>query len=89
MNYKIGKYVALTDEFEFVFDDGRWINIDLVNDFPNYSHCDKSLINKSKVKFQQTTYDKKCSKENPYSDNGKLYILLFNLYNEHIQITML
>ena len=89
MNYKIGKYVALTDEFEFVFDDGRWINIDLVNDFPNYSLCDKSLINKSKVKFQQTTYDKKCSKENPYSDNGKLYILLFNLYNEHIKITML
>ena len=89
MNYKLGKYVALTDEFEFVFDDGRRVNIDLVNDFPTYSHCDKSLIDKSKIKLQQTSYDKKCYKENPYSDNGKLYILLFNLYNDHIKISML
>lgn len=89
MNYKLGKYLPFSEEFEFIFDDGRWVNIDLVNDFPNYSHCDKSPIDKSKIKFQQTSYDKKCYKENPYSDNGKLYILLFNLYNDHIKISML
>ena len=82
MNYKLGKYLANTDDFEFVFDDGRWINIDLVNDFPNYIH----FTNHYK---DQTTYDKKCYEENPYSDNGKLYIVLYNLYNETTQITML
>ena len=83
MNYKLGKYLPFTDEFEFVFDDGRWVNIDLVNYFPNYIHFDKSQ-NKD-----QTAYDKKCYEESPYSDNGTLYTILFNLYNEHIQITML
>ena len=84
MNYKLGKYLPFTEEFEFVFDDGQWVNIDLLNDFPNYRHCKQSQI-----KFQQTSYDKKCYEENPYSDNGTLYTILFNLYNEHIQITML
>ena len=79
MNYKLGKYLAHTDEFEFIFDDGRWTNIDLVIDYPNYIHSSKA----------QTTYDKKCYEENPYSDNGKLYIVLYNLYNETTQITML
>ena len=97
MNYKLGKYLAHTDDFEFVFDDGRWTNIDLVNDFPNYIHYDKSKFNKSKfnkdtdnIKNQnQTSYDKKCYNENPYSDNAKLYIELYNLYNEKSQITIL
>jgi hypothetical protein len=79
MNYKLGKYLANTDDFEFVFDDDRWTNIDLVNNFPNYIHSSET----------QTTYDKKCYEENPYSDNGKLYIVLYNLYNETTQITML
>ena len=57
MNYKLGKYLPNTDEFEFVFDDGRWINIDLVNDFPNYIHVSKHYKD-------QTAYDKKCYKEN-------------------------
>ena len=97
MNYKLGKYMAHTDEFEFVFDDGRWTNIDLVNAYPNYIHLDKLNFDKSKfnkdtynIKNQnQTSYDKKCYKENPYNDNGKLYMILFNLYNEKSQITML
>ena len=83
MNYKLGKYLAHTDEFEFIFDDGRWTNIDLVIDYPNYIHYDKS---QSK---SQSKLDKKCYEENPYSDNGKLYIVLYNLYNETTQITML
>jgi hypothetical protein len=88
MNYKLGKYLAHTDEFEFVFDDGRWVNIDLVNDFPNYIHYDKLQFDKENVK-NQTSYDKKCYKENTYSDNSKLYIVLFNLFNDHIKITCL
>lgn len=36
MNYTIKKFIAETEEFRIEFDDGRWINIDLVNDFPNY-----------------------------------------------------
>lgn len=36
MNYTIKRFIAETEEFRIEFDDGRWINIDLVNDFPNY-----------------------------------------------------
>lgn len=36
MNYTIKKFIAETQEFRIEFDDGRWIGIDLVNDFPNY-----------------------------------------------------
>ena len=79
MNYRLGKFLAKTDDFEFVFDDRRWINIDLVTEFPNYIHIGK----------EQTKYDKKCYEDNPYSDNGKLYVLLYNLYNKKISITML
>jgi hypothetical protein len=78
MKYKLGKYLAHTDEFEFIFDDRRWIAIDLVNDYPNYIYKEKD----------QTKYDKECYKENPYSDNYKLYILLFNLFNKNIKITL-
>jgi hypothetical protein len=78
MNYKLGKYLAHTDEFEFIFDDLRWIAIDLVNDYPNYIYKGKD----------QTKYDLECYNDNPYSDNSKLYILLFNLFNENINITL-
>jgi hypothetical protein len=74
MNYKLGKYLPHTDEFEFIFDDGRWTAIDLVNNYPNYIYKEK----------EQTKYDK----ENPYTDNYKLYILLFNLFNKKINITL-
>ena len=77
MNYKLGKYLAATDEFEFVFDNGQWVNIDLVNYYPNYFH----------KKQNQTKYDKECYDEDPYSDNGKLYLLLYGLFN-NIMITM-
>ena len=87
MNYKLGKYLPFSEEFEFVFDDGRWVNIDLVNDFPNYIHWNKSLVHQQ-IK-SQTNYDKKCHNENPYSDNGLVYLILFNLYNENIKITLL
>ena len=90
MNYKLGKYLAHTYEFEFIFDDGRWINIDLVNDFPNYIHYDKSKFNKDTDNIKnQTSYDKQCYNENTYNDNAKLYIELYNLYNEKSQITIL
>jgi len=79
MNYKLGKYLAHTDKFEFVFDDQRWISIDLVNDYPNYIYKKKD----------QTKFDKECYEEIPYSDNSKLYILLFNLFNKKIKITLL
>ena len=81
MNYKLGKYIAATDEFEFVFDDRRWVNIDLVNDYPNYIHYDKIVFK------NQTNYDKECYDEDPYSDNGKLYLLLYGLFN-NIMVTM-
>ena len=41
MNYKLGKYLAITHEFEFIFDDKRWVAIDLVNDYPNYIYKKK------------------------------------------------
>ena len=88
MNYNLGKYLANTNEFEFIFDDGRWVNIDLVNDYPNYIHCDKSQFDKANGQ-NQTSYDKKCYEENPYGDNSKLYIVLFNLFNDDIKITCL
>ena len=79
MNYKLGKYLANTHEFEFIFDDKRWVAIDLVNDYPNYIYKKK----------KQTKFDKECHEEDPYSDNSKLYILLFNLFNEKFKITIL
>ena len=36
MQYAITKYDAYDDCYRFVFNDKRWINIDLVNDYPNY-----------------------------------------------------
>ena len=36
MNYTIKKYVPDYDGYRFEFNDKRWINIDLVNDYPNY-----------------------------------------------------
>ena len=79
MNYKLGKYLAHTDEFEFIFDDQRWVAIDLVNDYPNYIYKKKG----------QTKFDKECYEEQPYSDNSKLYVLLFNLFNEKFKIALL
>lgn len=78
MNYKLGKYLPHTDEFEFIFDDRRWVAIDLVNDYPNF------IYNK-----EQTKFDKECYEKNPYSDNSKLYILLYNLFNEKFKIALL
>ena len=79
MNYKLGKYLAKTDEFEFIFDDHRWIAIDLVNDYPNYIYKKKG----------QTKFDKQCLEENINSDNAKLYIFLYNLFNKNSNITIL
>ena len=65
-------------------------HIDLVNDFPNYIHYDKSKFNKDTDNIKnQTSYDKQCYNENTYSDNAKLYIELYNLYNEKNHITIL
>jgi hypothetical protein len=36
MNYTIKKYDPDYDGYRFEFNDKRWINIDLVNDYPNY-----------------------------------------------------
>ena len=40
MNYKLCEYLPYTDEFMFRFDDGKWIGIDLVNNYPNYKIID-------------------------------------------------
>ncbi len=82
MYYKLGKFLPHTDEFEFIFNDGQWIGIDLLNDYPNYIYYDKILFK------NQTKYDKKCYDEDPYSDNGKLYLLLYSLFT-NIMITMI
>jgi len=36
MNYVISKYDSKFNTYRIKFDDNRWINIDLVNNFPNY-----------------------------------------------------
>ena len=36
MNYNVKKYDPNYEEYRFEFDDKRWINIDLEDQFPNY-----------------------------------------------------
>ena len=36
MNYTVKKYDPIYDGYRFEFDDKRWINIDLDEQFPNY-----------------------------------------------------
>jgi hypothetical protein len=44
MNYKLCEYLPHTEEFMFRFDDGQWIGIDLVNEFPNYKTIDYNNV---------------------------------------------
>ena len=52
MNYKLCEYLPNTDEFAFRFDDGQWIGIDLVNEYPNYKTID---YNKMKLYWKVIT----------------------------------
>jgi len=66
MNYNIDVYLAQDDTFKFMFDDRRWISIDLVNDYPNYN-----IINSS-TEFI-TIIDKNHNITEIYNDNLREY----------------
>ena len=44
MNYKLCEYLPQDDEFIFRFDDGQWIGINLVNEYPNYKTIDYNNV---------------------------------------------
>ena len=41
--YELDKYDH--PDFKFIFNDGRWINIDLVNEYPNYKLVENNIWN--------------------------------------------
>lgn len=59
-NYKLAEYSF--PYFTFRFDDGRWIHIDLVKDYPNYKlpsygyACDKWHFTVKKINSKNTNY---------------------------------
>ena len=114
--------------YVFVLNDGRYLNIDLANDYPNYRmplgnlgneqwHCtvikilgntdlslgdirlvDRSYIRKIATtcksffkdnvifrKSTQTELDKYESKKFPISDNGKVYLYIYNILEEEAE----
>ena len=64
MNYTIKKYDPEYDCYRFEFNDKRWINIDLVNDYPNYH-----IINNN---YSDPNW-------NYISDDGKKTLTLLNI----------
>jgi hypothetical protein len=43
MNYVLAEFLVDENSYVFRFDDGRYTYIDLLNDYPNYKWCKKSL----------------------------------------------
>jgi len=125
-NYHMGKFIY--PNYLFILDDGRYININLARDYPNYRlpmgslaskqwHCtviknngneelslgDIRLIDRSYIrkiattcksffkdnvifrKSNQTELDKYESKLQPLSDNGKVYLYIYNIIKEEME----
>ena len=46
MNYTLDEFLAKTKTFVFRFSDGKWIDLDLANDYPNYITMFNQLYDK-------------------------------------------